>query len=649
MNQINPITWEREYNDNELSGQWDEGNEPVLSIEDQNKIDAQKAHDEAMRQAKRNKEKGEQSAWTRAKLETLAFRWAHKRKSPNKDPNEYKLRPGGIKQNLEKIDPIMSSSERFGDPFEFRTDLNIITNGFKNEKIVLEGNEMQTINEEGRKFLYGLLLQRHIFENDYSITIDDKNQPQLHDESWDISPARAKQTEGLQSVLKSKEFSINHWHILKKNDNSSLTAEYIAANVYPEHPDLVNYRDSLFRKAGITGDVTNLEATRRTIEQSSLNTKEKSFLLAWRDTRKDDLLTNTIQKNQETFVKNAKENFNQNSPDTNTKELLDHPFTKSAQMLAMGAIGAALLVYAFKQINKWGVWGTISGLIAGLIGGSIMLPIGDKIWQAGGLGEKLSDIYEWKPIDRSEAVDNHMARINMSIIAPIQQRWERFQARMAGGQEGIKILTNKKVGQKIATEYPVYSMLNTLNPDDSRIWGIYEAPVVMPGINPSDIKKWFENLSQPEQPTQLNTLLKDTWERYQKTQKFTENGGRDKAKTTNLADMLAAIETEDGWLNTAIDFVSDEPERRAAMKVIGQNPAAWGDISMGDIKKYFKNIPPQPADWINNHPISSLISDYNTKSKNTQTLNTILIPYFEKLDVSKASDSMKFRDFLSKP
>ena len=98
-----------------------------------------------------------------------------------------------------------------------------------------------------------------------------------------------------------------------------------------------------------------------------------------------------------------------------------------------------------------------------------MLPLGDKAWKAFGLGEKLKDANEGKPVNRAEAADNSFSELNMSIIEPIKANWERFQARIAGGQEGIKILMNPKVGQNIATKYPVYSMLGVLNREQTKV------------------------------------------------------------------------------------------------------------------------------------------------------------------------------------
>lgn len=129
----------------------------------------------------------------------------------------------------------------------------------------------------------------------------------------------------------------------------------MAAEAAQSHPNLIDYRNSLFRKVGITSTDISLQESQKRIETSNLSPAEKSFLLAWRDTRKDKTL-HEIERKQDKFVKNARENFNQKSPETHLKELADKPFTKSAQLLAVGAIGTALLVFAYKQMKKGGVW-----------------------------------------------------------------------------------------------------------------------------------------------------------------------------------------------------------------------------------------------------------------------------------------------------
>ncbi len=72
--------------------------------------------------------------------------------------------------------------------------------------------------------------------------------------------------------------------------------------------------------------------------------------------------------------------------------------------------------------------------------------------------------------------------------------------------------------------------------------------------------------------------------------------------------MLAEIETEDGWLNTIIDIASDEPEKKEALKVIGQNPAAWGDMKVQDLYAYFINTSSD------NTSIKECLDSYDKKS-----------------------------------
>lgn len=602
MNYIDPQTWNVEYNADELARQENEGVPKAIPLapEEEKSINQREQKIEWERRAALNLEKGKESAWTHTKLEKLAFDWIHKRKSVNKNPKEHDLPVGGITENLERVDPIIL--ERLGEPLEFEEDLNLIRTGFDNEKLIVDGNEMQEINPSGETYLYWLLIKRHIFERWFSIRIDANDQPIIHDESGDSSQARQEQTKGLQKALSNYELQEHHGHVLKNNDNSSLTAEYMAAEAAQSHPNLIDYRNSLFRKVGITSTDISLQESQKRIETSNLSPAEKSFLLAWRDTRKDKTL-HEIERKQDKFVKNARENFNQKSPETHLKELADKPFTKSAQLLAVGAIGTALLVFAYKQMKKGGVWWTISWLIAGLIGWSIMLPLGDKAWSALGWSDYFKKITTWAPMKTSEGFDNPFE--NMSIIAPVKAKWERFQARLSGSTEGLEILMNEKVGPDIGTKYPVYSMLNSLNPDEKNIWGNYEAPDEKNDTTIATISAGLDKLKKdPNQKAQLNVLLTNTWERYQKTNKFSQQNEKER-KTTNLSDMLANIEAEDGWFNTVVDFVSDEPEKVEAMKVIGQNPKAWGNLTLKELNNHFGATPSQP-----NSVISANIAEY---------------------------------------
>lgn len=151
-----------------------------LSPEEQEKIRQEQLRAEQERRAQMQREKRKESAWTETKLKILALQGAHKRTTETRNPTELDMPAGSITENLTRVDPILY--ERFGEPREFMEDMNMILSGFENEKIVVEGNEMQKINEYGKKYLLGLLLQKHIFEQGFSISVDKNNQPVLRDE-----------------------------------------------------------------------------------------------------------------------------------------------------------------------------------------------------------------------------------------------------------------------------------------------------------------------------------------------------------------------------------------------------------------------------------------------------------------------------------
>jgi len=158
-------------------------------------------------------------------------------------------------------------------------------------------------------------------------------------------------------------------------------------------------------------------------------------------------------------------------------------------------------------------------------------------------------------------------------VEPTRDLWGRLCARLASGQEGIEILMHPEVGQNIATAYPVYSMLNSLDANKGTPHSSYPSPDET--IPQKDIQGGLEKLQkEPNQKAQLNTLLRNTWERYKKTEEYKKKSEIERKKVT-LDTMLAAIELEDGWLNEIIDPLSSKPEKDAAMRVIGQNPKEW--------------------------------------------------------------------------
>lgn len=65
---------------------------------------------------------------------------------------------------------------------------SLITRSGK-EKIILNGMEKERISPEGIDLIYGLLIQKHIIEQNFYIEIDQNNQPIIRDNE---SPERVK-------------------------------------------------------------------------------------------------------------------------------------------------------------------------------------------------------------------------------------------------------------------------------------------------------------------------------------------------------------------------------------------------------------------------------------------------------------------------
>jgi len=72
------------------------------------------------------------------------------------------------------------------------------------------------------------------------------------------------------------------------------------------------------------------------------------------------------------------------SADEHIRELGERPFSKSVELFAGGAIGIGLLLFAAYQLfgGKSGTFGKIIGVILGMIGLGIAIPMGDKAWKS---------------------------------------------------------------------------------------------------------------------------------------------------------------------------------------------------------------------------------------------------------------------------
>ncbi len=496
------------------------------------------------------------------------------------------------------------------NPQTFRDDLTLINEQLAKEKWVIKlgGIEKEKISWYGQDFLYGLLIQEHILNQGFYVEINDKNQPILHDNR---TPERTKQLQWLQEQLSGLEFGVDRGSILRKNDNTSKVATYIAALAYHGAPEknLIKYRENLEQK--IKKDPNKILSVSE-IQKSSLTPQQKSFLLAWRERKNDENLLK-IQENQNKFVEHARENVREKSADEHIRELGERPFSKSVELFAGGAIGIGLLLFAAYQLfgGKSGTFGKIIGVILGAIGLGMTIPMGDKVWKSFEGPEMVNSLTTKKPIDKVKAEDHPFAW----AWDKVKEQWEslkigvkNLQARISGPKEWIEIVTRPEM-EPATKDYPVGAMLYLLyewSPTEQWKYTNFKGNEAQSKA----IKKTLDTLKTPGEKIAFRKLLETSWNRNMENHPELKDDIA-QAKELKLPTIITSLETADSWFNYIPDWLGGEPKKVEALKIIAPKAKQWWDISLERLRKYFVEGKTGPA---NDKAISELVSatEYDT-------------------------------------
>jgi hypothetical protein len=532
-------------------------------------------------------------------------------------------------------------NNNFWDPKTFFDDMTQIEDQLKKEKIELGGVEKEKIQEHGKNFLFWLLLNAHIFESNFYVVVDKDNQPIIHDnnKAETQTPARADQMRWLQAVLTEMEFQHDMKNVLKKNDNIPKAVTYMTAFSYhtQEEKNLIQYREKL--ENGIRTDTSAITLDSEEIEASNLSTREKSFLLAWRD-RKNDTGLLKIEENQNDFVKNAVKNFRTKSPEEHLAELRTRPFGKSVELFWAGLIGATLLGFGLKKLfgKESGTWGRILGAIMTMIGGSIVIPIADRTWQT--LGGP--DMLDKDPVHKTDAYDNPFSRMEQGV-RDIWTKIKNFQSRISGPKEWIELVTRPRLEPAIE-EYSVASMLYLLyewSPSEQEKFKAYKPKNAQSG----EIRETFKALITTEEKENFKKLLMTSWERYSELHpEATTNIPL--GKTLTLTQMVNEIDTHDSWLN----WIGIGPKRGEVFKIIAPNAKEWWSLTIGQIRRYFNPFDEQvtPLDPATNNKIFTLFDGiWWNPWKNVDMLTEYFQSIFTK-DGTSINPDMSLREYIKK-
>lgn len=547
--------------------------------------------------------------------------------------------------------------DHFWEPQAFGDDITLIQAQIAKEKweIKLEGVKKDEISVHGIDFLYGLLLQAHIFNCWFYIEINDQYQPILHDNQI---PERTAQLQWLQAQLDNHEFGVERGSILRKNDNTPKIATYITALSYHGQPEknLIKYRENTEKK--IQKD-PNKPLSADEIKKSDLTPGQKTFLLIWQD-RKNDRNLGRIQKNQERFVEHARQNFKEKSPEEHLQELDKTPIRKSMELFWAGVIGIALLAYGLKQMfgEKSGVMGKIFGTILALIGWSMVYKKGDSLWQAFEGPEMLNGLTTKEPIDKARANDNPYARAAEKIpkqFEGLKKKITLMHERLFSGPDvWTPLLMKKDVGPKIAT-YPAGALLYALNEDKGMRTEMSEFSAYRDNPEMQKIKDTISKLSSTEKG-QLLALMTESWQRQKELNsgKIADDITKDNSdpKKLTLTAMISEIDDRDSWWNTLPSWVgwkngllSQNTQKTEALKVMAPKIGEWGDVTIGDLKKYFGPSVDGDTAERNASPVKKLLEDRLTV-KASASAETTIRHYVESTDFWAAPDTTTLRDFL---
>lgn len=595
-------------------------------------------------EAKKNEEKLKNTKWTRDELRKL----------------------------VREQEKILDGREAW-NPQAFNDDLKAIRRLIhrKGKDSHLEGTEKESLSADpyGMDFIYGLLLQEHFLQLGFYIETAANSQPILHDNNKPDpeDPAKQKKREQqmawLQAALRSSEFQHDVGSVASRYDNTHQITVYLTAAAYHGQPekDLTTYIQNL--EGSIQKDPLK-PLTADQIKASSLDTGQKSMLLAWQRDKDGDIINGDnlalIQKNQLEKVERAREFYDKKTFREKVVDVVQNPMKAVPMLLAAGFIGACLYG-AIKLFKKWGFFGTVGAMILGLVGGGLALQQWSKLWKSSGAGDYVADRINGVPVDRKEAADNPPARITekMKELWSKAKGWiENLQTRIAGPEEWSLLLMREDVGPQI-TAYPAGALLYALNsgrPTEQWEFTSYEKNPKM-----AEIRATLGKLNDVEKG-QLLALVSTSWERQKeidakKKETTIQDDLNPSAQNLNLGKLIKNIDDSDSWWNTLPDWTgwknglfAQNTAKTEALKVMASdgdptkatNIERWGTLTLKQIENHFITKP-QITDAV----IQQIIIDYNNTHPNSDPSIT-LEKYFNSLvtPATTNKDTTTLRDFL---
>lgn len=482
---------------------------------------------------------------------------------------EKDIKTGAIKNlNKMRLDQKLQEvlDERFGDPLEFREDIQTINTMIDDEK------EHGYLSAEAIDYAFGCVLHAHIMNKGFKISTVD-NQPVVEtgtpnlDAQW-------------KSTLATLHFGRKIGVPGVASDNQSKIADYIAAYTYHNiDKNLTGHFTTLSQKAIGTNPDTTL--TEDVIKNSSLTNEEKTFLSQWLG--KEEKLGD-IQTRQRDYVERARENTRSKSWETIKKDFAKAPLSTMMQISPMAglAIGAAIIYGLVRMMVGEGKLSKFFGATTAILGGIAIvwnIKNAEKLW--GELaGENIANGAAQAPRPEQNIGDN-IREISDGIWSAFEKKWERFSSLFTSSNDWSELMLDERVWPKLIDRYPTGAILTVLNPDpDSKFnndgkWG-------GTATQESEIKEILGKLTQDEKRT-LNSMLQETWTKYREANEATLTDTQ--LQKGKMRDMVDDLDTKYSWFNKVWRpaYWFDEASKEETFVEFTKNPNWWKNAKIGDL------------------------------------------------------------------
>ena len=159
-----------------------------------------------------------------------------------------------------------------------------------------------------------------------------------------------------------------------------------------------------------------------------------------------------------------------------------------------------------------------------------------------------------------------------------RDKWNNVSAFFSTSNDWSALMLDDRIGPKLADTYPTGAILAVLNPDPDNE---YNKKWKWTPAQEKQIKKILEKVDGDEKE-KLNTMLRETWDKYKMANKGTLTSAQ--LKNGTIKNMIESLDTEYSWFYTRrVSYLFDDETAQETLIEFAQNPKEWKNAKIGDL------------------------------------------------------------------